>query len=349
MRTIPAILKKEHRFLVIRLIPIAAFAIPLLWLYLLEPASFEGMWKGRTFQLFFIWLLGLELVLDWETLNSKLQKISSLRTMVLAFVTVLPTVYVAASQYWGLSKAIFNWSTQAHITWANTMPLSTEYLVFGSLFVAIIYLLFDFRGLKAFSVPAFFLLLVGVIYTIDNVFPYGQFTPFQIFVPTTASLAAAILNLMGYNTSISLSKTNAQGTMTLLTAANPQTNATATFDIAWPCAGIESFLIFTVVILLFLKRIPIGLKGKVGYFAFGAAITYVINAFRIVNIFTTGMIYGENSVQVQNIHFYYGPLYAVIWIVSYPLIIIASQSIWSKIRNPKKLVTESQPSSPSPA
>ena len=66
-------------------------------------------------------------------------------------------------------------------------PFATEYLVFGALFVAIVFFALDSKGLKAFSVPAFFLVLVGAIYTIDNVFPYGQFTPFQIFVPTTTS------------------------------------------------------------------------------------------------------------------------------------------------------------------
>jgi exosortase/archaeosortase family protein len=94
---------------------------------------------------------------------------------------------------------------------------------------------------------------------------------------------------------------------------------------------------------------PISLKGKVGYFVFGAAITYLINALRIVNIFTAGMVYGENSIQVQNIHFYYGPLYAVAWIVAYPLLIMVSQSLWRKIRKPKPAATQTPPSSPTPA
>ena len=38
---------------------------------------------------------------------------------------------------------------------------------------------------------------MGIIYTIDNVFPNGEFTPFQMLVPTTASLASKILNWMG--------------------------------------------------------------------------------------------------------------------------------------------------------
>jgi thaumarchaeosortase len=358
MRNILQIIK-THKNLIIKLLPLVAFAVPMLLLYLLNPAdpylgilpreSFEAMWKGRTFQLFFIWLISLELILGWETLQeSKLRKLASARTAAFAAAMALPTLYVAASYYWGMNTAIANWATQSQITWATSMPLSTEYLAFAAMFCAVMYLSFGFKGLKALSVPAFFLVVVGLIYTIDNVFPYGQFTPFQIFVPTTTTLAATILSLMGYNTTITYGQDALHGATPILTASNLHTGASATFSIAWPCAGIESFLIFTVVILLFLKRMPISLKSKIGYFAFGVVVTYVINAFRIVNIFTAGMVYGENSTQVQNIHFYYGPLYAVAWIVSYPLLILVSQSLWRRFRKPKR-ATEAQLPSPNPA
>lgn len=336
MRNILLILRKPSFLL--KLLPLVAFAVPFIWLYLLEPTTFEAMWKGRTFQLFFIWLVGLELILDWEKLQAnKISKFFSARTAAFGTALVLPTLYVAASYYWGLNSAIMSWANQNGITWANSMPLSTEYLVFAMLFGLMVSLSFGFKGLKTFSIPIFFLALVGAIYTIDNVFPYGQFTPFQIFVPTTAALSAAILNLLGYTTSITYGQSSSQGTMPVLTATN-QLGGSATYSIAWPCAGIESFLIFTVVILLFLKRMPITLKSKLGFFAFGAVITYIINAFRIVEIFQIGASGGN----IDMFHFYYGPLPAVIWIVLYPLIILGSLSLWRKIRKPTKQATEAQ-------
>lgn len=322
---------KKHESMLLKLLPIAAFAVPLVWLYFLDAASFELMWKGRTFQLFFIWLFSLELILDWGNLHaSKINKWVSARTFALFVALALPTLYVVASNYWGLNAAIMNWATQSHIQWANSMPLSTEYLIFAALFCLIAYLSFGVKGLKDFSIPAFFLALVGVLYTIDNVFPYGQFTPFQFFVPTTTALAATILNLMGYTTSIDYGQNSLQGNMPFLTATNPHILGapSTTFAIAWPCAGIESFLIFTVVILLFLKRMPISWKGKIAYFVFGAAITYLINTLRIVNIFLIGM----NNGNIDMFHFYYGPLYAITWIVSYPLIIMLTQNIYGKIK-----------------
>jgi len=332
MQTILSFLK-EHTNTLMKLLPLLAFAVPFLWLYSLDPSSFELMWKGRTFELFFVWLILLELILGWENLQtSKINKLISARTFAFIAALLLPTVYVIISNYSGLNTVIADSARQSGVQWWDSMPLSTEYLVFTVLFCLIVLLPFGAKGLKSFSVPIFFLVVVGALYTIDNVYPYGQFTPFQFLVPTTTTVAAAVLNLMGYNTTLTTQTDPTQGNLPLLTAVDPNNPLkSATFAIAWPCAGIESLLIFTVVILLFLKRMPISWKAKIGYFAIGAAVTYSINILRIVTIFTIGM----NGEDVTLFHFYYGPLYSVAWIVSYPLIILASQSLWHKITNRK--------------
>jgi len=334
---------KKHENALLKLLPLVAFALPLLWLYLLDEGSFELMWKGRTFQIFFVWLIVLELILGWESIQpTHTTKLFSAKTLAFIAALLLPTIYVILANYLGLNTAISEASRQSGVVWWDSMTLSTEYLVFTALFCIIVYLQFGKKGLKDFSVPAVFLCIVGALYTIDNVFPYGQFTPFQLLVPTAANLAASMLNLMGYQTSL-----NAAGTMPRLTATNPlNPMQTATFDIAWPCAGIESLLIFTVVVLLFLKRMQISWKAKLCYFAAGVAVTYSINILRIVTIFTIGMNEGD----VQLFHFYYGPLYSITWIVSYPLVILGSQILWRKIAKkyappPKK----TQPLQPNPA
>jgi thaumarchaeosortase len=334
---------KKHENALLKLLPLVAFAVPLLWLYLLDAGSFELMWKGRTFQMFFVWLIALELILSWESLLPKrITKQFSAKKVAFIAALILPTVYVVLANYLGLNTVIAEASRQSGVTWWDSMALSTEYLVFTALFCVMVYLQFGKKGLKDFSVPAVFLGIVGALYTIDNVFPYGQFTPFQLLVPTTANLAASALNLMGYQTSLT-----AAGAMPRLTATDPANPMrTATFDIAWPCAGIESLLIFTVVALLFLKRMPISWKAKLGYFAVGAAVTYSINILRIATIFTIGM----NGEDVQMFHFYYGPLYSITWIVSYPLLILGSQILWRKIASKgSPAAKKPQPPQPGPA
>ena len=342
---------KAHTSTLMRLVPLLAFAVPFLWLYYLSPASFELMWKGRTFQLFFIWLIALELILDWEKLQtSKIRKLFSARTVALIAALALPMIYVFISNYWGLNAAITDLSRQSSVQWWDQMALATEYLVFSIFYCLITLLLFGTKGLKTFSVPLFFLVAVGTLYTIDNLYPYGQFTLFQFLVPTTTTLSSAVLNLMGYNTILTTETDALRGSLPVLTATDPNNPLRyAQFGVAWPCAGIESLLIFTVVVLLFLKRMPISWKAKIGYFTVGAAVTYIINILRIVVIFMIGM----DRQDVTQFHFYYGPLYSIAWIVTYPLIILGTQSLWRKLNRSRESgrarFTKPQPLQPNPA
>src|SRR5271169_2094107 len=246
----------------LKLLPLIAFAVPLVILFFLNPLdpylkvsaqdSFQLMWKGRTFQLFFIWLVALEFILSWESIKLKINRQNKLRALVFGLVLLLPTLYILFEYYFGLNTALANWATQSGVAFSDSMPLSIEYLVFSLLFFVTIFLSLGKKGLTGFALPALFVGLVGVLYTIDNVFPYGQFTPFQILVPTTATLAAGVLGLMGY---VAVSGTDAASGMPMLHVTGPL--GTAQFTIAWPCAGIESLLIFTAVALLFLKRMNI--------------------------------------------------------------------------------------------
>jgi thaumarchaeosortase len=325
--------KIERADAIVKLLPLLAFGVPMALLFILNPAdpylqvsvqaSFQLMWKGRTFQLFFVWLVALEFILSWDTFIPKINKQNAAKLAAFSVALLLPTIYVISEYYLGLNGAIANWSQQNGVAFYDTMPLSVEYLVFSVLFCSIVLFYFGKKGLAGLALPGIFVGLVGIIYTIDNVFPYGEFTPFQILVPTTATLAAKTLNWLGCVTSMTM-----VNGMPTLQATGPL--GTAKFSIAWPCAGIESFLIFTAVVLLFLQQMHISWKAKAGYFVAGAVVTYFINVLRIVTIFNIGMQYGVNSSQVQMFHFYYGPLYSIMWIVSYPLIIFATQSLWRK-------------------
>ena len=336
---------RSHSDLIIKLLPLFAFVVPLAGLYLLNlpdpylgPSSqysFQLMWKGRTFQLFFVWLIALEFILNWETIKTKLTKQNKPGLIAVGIALLLPTFYVISEYFFGLNAAIASASSQIGVTFYNSMPIALEYLVFSVLFGLIAVLCFGKKGLRGFALPALFAAIVGIIYTIDNVFPYGKFTPFQLLVPTTANLAGFVLRLMGY----AVLPGTENGMPTLQVTGGVGT--TTTFAIAWPCAGIESLLIYTAVAALFLQRMPLSWKAKVGLFAVGAGVTYCINVLRIASLFIIGtQNFGNiNAQPVQNFHFYYGPLFSLAWIVSYPLIIMISLSLRQK--NKKKVtVTE---------
>ena len=328
---------KKNTNILVKLSPILSFIVPFLVLYFLYPNSFEATWKGRTFYMFFIWLFVLELILNWDKYKLKTaNKLSSTKkNFTLGVALMFPTIYVVVANFFGLNAMIMDLARQYNIQspWADYMSLSTEYLVFTALFAVVILLAYGFSGLKDFSLSISLLGAIGAIYTIDNLYPFGRFTPFQIFVPTTTALAVNVLNLMGYQTSTSVIIDPYYGNMSHLTAWNPKNPSKfAGFGIAWPCAGVESLIVYTVTILLFLKKSAIPWKHKIIYFVIGAVVTYSINVLRLVTIFLIAISYGVKSPEVWLFHDYYGQLYSITWIISYPLIIIGSRALWSKIR-----------------
>jgi len=131
----------------------AAFVVPFLWLYLLDSGSFELIWKGRTFHLFFIWLIVLELILSWENIQPKIDKPTSAKTLAFVAALLLPTVYVVLSNYLGLNIATAEAARQSGVTWWESMALSTEYLVFAVFFCLMMFLQFGKKGLKDFEFP----------------------------------------------------------------------------------------------------------------------------------------------------------------------------------------------------
>jgi thaumarchaeosortase len=307
-----------------KLLPILSFIPSFLILYNFYPASFETTWKGRTYYLFFLWLISLETILSWEELNTEKWKTNSIKTIPFIATLALPTIYVVAAKFYGFNAMIVELALKYDIGqwWADLMPLSIEYLVFTVFFALILLLQYEISDLQSYAISIFFLGLIGMIYIADNLYPNGEFAPFQIVVPTTATLAANVLNYMGYQT-IFL-RPVLPGVPRLDVSSS---TGSVCFDIGWPCAGVDSLLIYSVTILLFLKKSAIPVKHRIIYFLMGAIVTYFINILRIVTIFVIAINGGDWRI----FHDYYGQLYSIAWIVSYPLLIIGTRALWGKL------------------
>jgi len=308
-----------------------SFITPILMLFILDPNSFNYTWKGRTLYLFFLWLLFLELILDWEKFAQKnLASLEKSRIVVIGVMASIPIVYVIGVNFLGLDQMLIEMGKQiltfGHFSLDNLRywPLSLEYLVFTIFFTATIWFAYEVDGLKQFSISLCLLGAIGTIYMIDTFYPYGAFTPFQAFVPFTASSAAQVLNWMGYKTSFL--PYQVQGTPVLYVSGS---SGSVGFGIGWPCAGVQSLFIYTCVILLFLKKSAIPLIQKIIYFIIGAIGTYTVNILRIVSIYIIAINQGNSAAQV--FHDYYGELYSITWIIVYLIIIILSRTIPAKL------------------
>jgi thaumarchaeosortase len=255
---------------------------------------------------------------------------STLRTLsyVTAFLT--PTINVVVANYFGFNAWIVAWSVEHDVYSATWMPLAFEYLVFALLHIFLTLRFYGWKGLRDYSTSSVFLSAIGLIYAIDNIYPYGRFTPFQALVPTTVTLAEKVLNLLHYQTLV----TPSEGTVHL-TVWN--SSGRVTLGVAWPCAGIDSLILYVVTFVQFLKKTAISWKHKAAYFLVGAIVIYLINVFRVVTIFQIA-VNGENFIRF---HDWSGPLYSVTGIISYLLLILGGRRVWQRFRSSKKSIVAS--------
>ncbi len=310
----------RHGHTLIILLFLLAFAVPFTILYYLNPSAFEATWKGRTYYLFFIWLICLEAILGWDDIKQMDFRFKSIRFYILAAVSALPTVYVILDNYGGLGTAILEFSQQHGISQANLMPVAVEYLAFMILFVLIEVLALGITRVSSFSISAVFLATIGAIYMIDNLYPNGSFTPFQVIVPTTANLAGFVLSSLGYQV---MWHQPMQG-MPTFRVISPTGSYSNAYSIAWPCSGVESLIIYALTILLFLRKSDISRPLKATAFVAGAAVTYFVNALRISTIF----MISANGGDIWSFHNYWGQLYSMSWILTYPLVILGIQRLF---------------------
>jgi thaumarchaeosortase len=313
------------------LLVLLSILVPFAFLYGVNAKSFDQTYNGRAYYLFFVWLVVLVYAFDWKKYGSQPSNSSTKSKITFGIALILPACYVIASSFLGFNNVIVELARPYGIVtpWLNDVPLSVEFMVFAVLFAAVFFLAYRRKGLADFSLAVALLAAVGIINLLTILYPYSgnihqAFTPFQILVPTTASFSRDVLNLMGYTAML----VNSPDNVPTLFVSNGQSYYIG--NIVWPCAGIDSLIIYTVVMLLFLKKVDFPRLHKAAYFIFGAIITYFINVLRIVTIFLIGL--SGTQADVVAFHGFYGQFYSTIWIVSYILIIVGTRMLWTKIR-----------------
>ncbi len=296
--------------------------VPLAVLYGINAESFNHTYNGRAYYLFFVWLVVLELAFAWDKYNSKLSK-SRKDNLVFGLALILPTLYVGVANFLGLNNVLVDLARPSGIgeMWLFDIPLAVELLVFAVLFGGIFWLAYKKQGLKGFSPAIALIAVIGVINMITIFFPFGAFTPFQLLSPPTASASVGVLKLMGFKTMLGVS--NFVPTILLSNGVRGYV-----VNVGWPCAGVDSLVIYSVVMTVFLKKASIPwLQGAI-YFGIGAGITFFINVLRVVTICLIGLEGGD----IKPFHNFYGQFYSVIWIVSYILLIVGSRILWNKYK-----------------
>jgi len=135
----------------------------------------------------------------------------------------------------------------------------------------------------------------------------------------TAACAATLLDLLGYAFTLSFSP----GLDSMPIIRTQAGGHAVSIGIAWPCAGVHSLFLYTLIILLLFKKSNMSSFRKLLYFIVGAIGTYLVNVLRIITYFFIRINSGLTA--AQTFHDTYGELLFVVWVLLYILLIIGIQ------------------------
>jgi thaumarchaeosortase len=275
----------------------------------------------------------LELLLNWKEVakrtTNQLTIKSKIRTIIGYASAAVPTAYVAGVNFFGLNHAVLSLAQSFDIE-DSLWPLSVEYIVFFVSFTIAVFLVSGAVGLQNLSLPFAILGGMGIAYSIDSVYPRGILQPAEALAIPTAASAASLLNFLGYK--VTLLFTSGEGAMPTIVITSPV--RTPALGVAWPCAGVHSLFLYTVIILLFFQRSGMSLSKKIAYFIVGAIGTFMANVMRIMTIslmaLQDALARRADLPATRAFHDSYGEFFFFSWLLIFLLLIVAIES--GKIR-----------------
>jgi len=288
---------------------------------------FDYTWKGRLFLLFFLWLFVLE-TLNIEQPEQK-PKTSTIRAVASLAIACIPLIYIVAVNGLDLGQQILDigeafrgdfWRANTN-DWEPILegawPLLVEYFVFTVSFLAAILLAYGRSGFKNFAITLGLIGGITFVYGLDTLFPYGVLRPLQMIALPTAACASGVLEMIGYQFSLFyMPGTNASPVI-----RSYEVTPIASINVVWPCAGVHSLFLYTLIILLLFRKSNMTNFRKLAYFIVGAVGTYIVNVLRIVTFFV--ILASNGLTDAMIFHDVHGELYSVVWILSYIFLVVA--------------------------
>ena len=223
-------------------------AVPILFLFMVAPQTFELSWAGfgklgRGGLFFVLFFLGFDL------LDFKKGKIywTRLRKVVVALTVLGATVYFVQV---GLGQDVTNFiysvgrSLGASGDVSNSFLMATDYIAMSIYLPILTTVLFNLGTIRRVITPIVFSLGMLVFYMLDAFFPYGSLGPLQFwanFIVAGVALLAKLFGLPIYGFTNHLTISGLHGYYRLV--------------VYWPSVGVQSILIYSVVMIVIAAKL----------------------------------------------------------------------------------------------
>jgi thaumarchaeosortase len=294
--------------------------MPIVLLFLVAPESFAWFWPGmgnlgRGGFLFVLFFLAFELMDYRKTASPHL---SRNRKLAIAAVFLVGLAYFGAI---ALFKPLTDW-----IYWVGRIMgakgdeinpnsvswlMATDYMALTLYMVGLAVAFFGRRAVPKIITAIVICAGMVIFFLLDALFPYRELWWLQVwaeFIVAAVIFLASVSGqpIFGYGNNITI--LGKYGTWRL--------------QVFWPSVGVESMLIFSLVMIVFAVKLSAPAKRKMIYAVVGAVGTVFLNVVRIFVISYYGVCCATSSEGLDAFHNMIGQLLYPVWIIAYLYIVL---------------------------
>jgi thaumarchaeosortase len=303
-------------------------ATPILLLFAVAPESFLLSWAGfgqlgRGGLFFVLFFLGFDLLSFGK--EDKIQWSRNRKIAIVALVGVASVYFVEVGLGQTLTNLIYSlgkWLGASGQV-SNSFLMSTDYAADTIYLTLLAITLFSISTIRRVVVSIAFALGMLIFYLLDAFFPYGSIGPLQFwanFIVAAVAGLASVFRLPIYGLTNHLTIFGLHGTFPLV--------------VYWPSVGVQSILIFSLVMIVIIAKLEAPPARKAIYTMVGVAGTVCLNIVRIFSISIYGYLYATSGQQLDAFHNVIGEIIFPIWIVVFLMIILGIEDRIAPI--PKK-------------
>lgn len=197
--------------------------------------------------------------------------------------------------------------------------------VFGSLVI-----LFRNKWYKIAPAGAIFLAGTSAFLATDAFFPYDTLGPLQFIVPIYLQIDEGVINFIDK----AVTNVGPENPDNLVNPAKAKDNLLIlnglhgpfALKVYWPSAGVDSMILFTLVMLAFMLKMEIPRKRKIIYFVIGAFGTAAVNVTRITSLSLYALVVTTNVSEWEAFHSVAGMMMFLPWLGIYLGIVMYVES-----------------------
>lgn len=315
-----------------------ALISPIVFTIAAYPDTFGLAWnEGRGGFLFAMAFIAAELI------GVRITVAKSRLYIVLALAVLTIAYFISLS--FGLRQAIQSAAPSFNVALVDSWIWMWDAIVMAAFTFSSLVVLYGRKWHKIAPAGAIFLAGTAAFLATDAFFPYDTLGPLQFIVPIYLQIDQALINFID-DTVMNIGPANpesqgspatARGNLLILNGLH----GPFALQVFWPSAGVDSMIIFTLVMLALLLKIDIPRKKKIMYFIIGAFGTAAVNVVRIIALSLYALIVTTNVSEWEAFHSVAGMIMFLPWLGVYLAIVMYTEG---KIR--KRLQPNPAPSSP---